>query len=61
MPPAADQHLDDLSCYTGALHEDGYINGLCGKWHLGDSPNPQHGFHTGLLYRLVVVVTTMQK
>ena len=44
MPPAADQHLDDLSCYTGALHEDGYINGLCGKWHLGDSPNPQHGF-----------------
>ena len=44
MPPAADQYLDDLSCYTGALHEDGYINGLCGKWHLGDSPNPQHGF-----------------
>ncbi len=44
MPPATDRYLDGLSCYTDVLHEDGYINGLCGKWHLGDSLNPQHGF-----------------
>ena len=44
MPPAADHYLDELSCYTDVLHEDGYINSLFGKWHLRDRLNPQHGF-----------------
>ncbi len=33
-----------MTCYTDLLHEAGYINGLCGKWHMGDSLRPQHGF-----------------
>ena len=44
MPPATDQYLDELSCCIDVLHDNDYINSLCGKWHLGDSLNPRHGF-----------------
>ena len=54
MPPAADQYLDELSCYIDVLHDNGYINSLCGKCHLGIAWTHDMVFHTGLLYRLVV-------
>ena len=44
IPPTAEKYLDGLTCYTDVLYENGYTNGLSGKWHLGDSLSPQHGF-----------------
>lgn len=38
------QYLADQRCYTDALYEAGYNVALSGKWHLGDSMTPQHGF-----------------
>lgn len=38
------QFLKDIPCYTEILHRNGYQCGLAGKWHLGDSANPQKGF-----------------
>ena len=44
MPPNAERYLEGLTCYTDVLAENGYTVGLSGKWHLGDSLTPQHGF-----------------
>ena len=44
MPPDPSQYLDGFPCYTDVLAENGYTVGLSGKWHLGDSMTPQHGF-----------------
>lgn len=38
------QYLDPLTAYTDLLAEAGYTCALSGKWHLGDSLTPQHGF-----------------
>ena len=38
------QYLEGLTCTTDVLAEAGYTCGLSGKWHLGDSMTPQHGF-----------------
>ncbi len=38
------QYLDHLTAYTDLLSEAGYTCALSGKWHLGDSLTPQHGF-----------------
>jgi choline-sulfatase len=38
------RYLEGLRTYTDALHEAGYQLALSGKWHLGDSMLPQHGF-----------------
>ncbi len=38
------QYLSGLRTYTDALVEAGYSCALSGKWHLGDSLTPQHGF-----------------
>lgn len=38
------QYLAGLTCYTDLLAEEGYTCALSGKWHLGDSLTPQHGF-----------------
>ena len=54
MPAAADKYLDELSCYIDVLDDNGYINSLCGKCHLGIAWTHDMVFHTGLLYRLVV-------
>lgn len=37
-------YTEHLTAYTDILSEGGYKCGLSGKWHLGDSMNPQHGF-----------------
>ena len=37
-------YLQDMTCFTDVLSENGYNCALSGKWHLGDSANPQHGF-----------------
>lgn len=37
-------YLARLTTYTDLLAQGGYTCGLVGKWHLGDSLNPQHGF-----------------
>lgn len=38
------EYLAGLPGYTDALARIGYTCGLSGKWHLGDSLNPQKGF-----------------
>lgn len=38
------QYLDHVTAYTDLLYEAGYTCALSGKWHLGDSLHPQHGF-----------------
>lgn len=45
MPPNAERYLEGLTCYTDVLAENNYTVGLSGKWHLGDSLTPQHGFN----------------
>lgn len=37
-------YLDGMPTYTDMLHAAGYACALSGKWHLGDSVRPQHGF-----------------
>ena len=37
-------YLEGLTCYTDMLAKAGYRCGLSGKWHMGDSVHPQHGF-----------------
>ncbi len=38
------QYLAGKTSYTQVLAANGYTCGLSGKWHLGDSIVPQHGF-----------------
>lgn len=38
------QYLSGQTCYTDILEQNGYTCALSGKWHLGDSITPQHGF-----------------
>ncbi len=40
------QFLEDFRTYPQILSENGYECGMVGKWHLGDSLNPQCGFTT---------------
>ena len=42
--PDAVAYLQDEICYTDVLAEHGWTCGLSGKWHLGNSTLPQHGF-----------------
>jgi arylsulfatase A-like enzyme len=37
-------YLEDEICYTDVLSSHGWICGLSGKWHLGNSALVQHGF-----------------
>lgn len=37
-------YIDGMTTYTDILEKNGYTCALSGKWHLGDSLNPQHGF-----------------
>lgn len=37
-------YLKGQLTYTDILAQNGYTCALAGKWHLGDSLNPQHGF-----------------
>ena len=38
------QYTDHLTAYTDLLAQSGYQCALVGKWHMGDSMTPQHGF-----------------
>lgn len=38
------RYLDGRLTYTDLLADNGYSCALSGKWHLGDSLTPQHGF-----------------
>lgn len=42
--PGATAYLQDIRAYTEDLAQAGYQCALSGKWHLGDSANPQKGF-----------------
>lgn len=39
------EYLEGLPGYTEYLAKDGYNCGISGKWHLGDSGQPQKGFN----------------
>lgn len=41
---SAVEYLRGVRGYTDTLAENGYVCGLSGKWHLGDSARPQKGF-----------------
>ncbi len=41
---AAIEYLAGLPTYTQILADHGYVCGLAGKWHLGDSLHRQQGF-----------------
>ena len=38
------EYLKEQKAYTDVLNENGYVCGLSGKWHLGNSAEPQKGF-----------------
>ena len=42
--PDAIRYLEGEVAYTDVLARHGWTCGLSGKWHLGDSQTPQHGF-----------------
>jgi len=42
--PDAIRYLEGETCTTDLLARHGWTCGLSGKWHLGDSQIPQHGF-----------------
>jgi len=44
MPPDPARYIEGFTCYTDVLAQSGYRCALSGKWHLGDSMTPQHGF-----------------
>ena len=60
MPPDPARYLDGLTCYTDVLADNNYTVGLSGKWHLGDSLTPQHGFSHWLRYSPAEVNITMR-
>ena len=39
-------YLEGMPAYTDMLRSEGYACSLSGKWHLGDSVRPQHGFES---------------
>lgn len=51
MPPDGVEYLEGMRCYTDVLAERGWMCGLAGKWHLGDSIRPQHGFSHWFCHR----------
>lgn len=51
MPPNAEAYLQGMRCYTDILAEQGWRCGLSGKWHLGDSMQPQAGFSHWFCHR----------
>jgi len=42
--PNVAQYIEREVCYTDVLARYGWVCGLSGKWHLGASQIPQHGF-----------------
>ena len=44
MGSDAKSFMEDEVCYTDVLADHGWTCGLSGKWHLGHSILPQHGF-----------------
>jgi arylsulfatase A-like enzyme len=50
--PAAAAYLRGEVAYTDVLSANGWICGLSGKWHLGDSRVPQQGFEHWFVHQL---------
>ncbi len=49
--PDAASYLADEVTYTDVLAEHGWTCGISGKWHLGNSQVPQHGFSHWFLHQ----------
>jgi arylsulfatase A-like enzyme len=50
--PGAIRYLEGETCTTDIMARHGWTCGLSGKWHLGDSQIPQHGFHDWFVHQL---------
>jgi choline-sulfatase len=50
--PEAIRYLEGELAYTDILARHGWTCGLSGKWHLGDSQIPQHGFTDWYVHQL---------
>ena len=50
--PDAIRYMEGEVGYTDVLSRHGWTCGLSGKWHLGDSQIPQHGFTDWYVHRL---------
>ena len=46
------RYLEGVKGYTDILVENGYTCGISGKWHLGDSQNPQMSFTHWFVHQL---------
>ena len=44
MGPQAYDTLAEFTTFSKVLHDEGYVCGLSGKWHLGDCLKPSEGF-----------------
>lgn len=44
MPPNPISYLEGRTGFSQVLADRGYVCGLSGKWHLGDSMSPQQGY-----------------
>ncbi len=44
VDPGAIRYMEGETAYTDVMGQHGYVCGMSGKWHLGDSQHPQFGF-----------------
>jgi len=51
VDPGAIRYLEGEVAYSDVLAANGWNCGISGKWHMGDSQHPQHGFSHWFVHR----------